>query len=120
MMLKLGKSYPPDDELDSEWIFEGEIHDTDRCNARQNHNEQKVKAILDAPPQKIRKMENKQQQRAGSLFGERKPVTWNEYEQGFSLQVPFLVNESPSHGMTMNRDLVCLFNSDTEHLGEPY
>jgi hypothetical protein len=50
MMFELGKTYPTDDALENEWISEGAIHDMDRCDTRRKHHEQKVRAILNAPP----------------------------------------------------------------------
>jgi hypothetical protein len=84
MMFELGKTYPPDDVLGNEWIIEGAIHDIDRCDARRKHHEQKVRAILNAPPETKQKRENGVQ-REDALFGERKPVTWDNYEQGSRL-----------------------------------
>jgi hypothetical protein len=84
MMFKLGKTYPPDDALGNEWISEGAIHDMDRCDARRKHHEQKVRAILKAPPETKRKRENRVQ-REDALFEERKPVIWDDYEQGSRL-----------------------------------
>jgi hypothetical protein len=81
MMFELGKTNPTDDALGNEWIYEGSIHDMDRCDARQKHREQKVRAILNFPPETKRKRENRVQLE-DALFGERKPVTWDDYEQG--------------------------------------
>jgi hypothetical protein len=80
MVFDLGKTYPPDDALENEWISEGEIHDMDRCDARQKHHEQKVRVILNATPETKRKRENRVQ-RENALFGERNLVTWDYYEQ---------------------------------------
>jgi hypothetical protein len=55
MMIEMGNTYPPDDALGNEWISEGAIHDMDRWDARQNHHEQKLKAILSALPEMKRK-----------------------------------------------------------------
>jgi hypothetical protein len=55
MMFKLGKTHPPDDALGIEWISEGAIYDMDRCDARRKQHEQKVRAILNAPPETKRK-----------------------------------------------------------------
>jgi hypothetical protein len=84
MMFELGKTYPPDDALGNEWISEGSIRDMNRCDAQRKHHEQKVRAKLNAPPEMKRKRE-KRRQREDALFGERKPVTWNNYEQGSHL-----------------------------------
>jgi hypothetical protein len=70
--------------LGNEWISEGAIHYMDICDARRKHHEQKVRAILNAPPETKRKRENRVQ-REDALFGERKPVTWDDYEQGSRL-----------------------------------
>jgi predicted site-specific integrase-resolvase len=51
--LKQG-TYPPNDALGHEWVSEGAIHDMDTREARQKLNEQKVKAIIEAPPEKQR------------------------------------------------------------------
>jgi hypothetical protein len=56
----------------------------DRCDARRKHHEQNVRAILNAPPETKRKRE-KRLQFEDALFGERKPVTWDDYEQGYRL-----------------------------------
>jgi hypothetical protein len=56
----------------------------DRCDARQKHHEQNVRAILNAPPEMKTKRENRKQCE-DALFGERKPVTWDDYEQGSRL-----------------------------------
>jgi hypothetical protein len=69
MMPESGKAYPPDDALGNEWVSEGAIHDMDIREARQNLNEQKVKAIIQAPPEKQRRMEDGQQRYAGALYG---------------------------------------------------
>jgi hypothetical protein len=87
MLFELGKTYPPDDALGNEWISEGAIHYMDRCDARLNHHEQKVRAILNAHTETKRKKESRKH-REDALFGERKPVTWDDYEQGSRL--PFL------------------------------
>jgi hypothetical protein len=84
MMFELRKTYPPEDALGNECISEGTIHDMDRCDARQKHHEKKVRAILNAPPETKRNRENRVQ-RENSLFGERNPVTWDDYEQGCRL-----------------------------------
>jgi hypothetical protein len=84
MMFELGKTYSPDDALGNEWISEGAINDMDRCDARRKHHEQKVRAILNAPPETKRKRENRVK-REDALFGERKLVMWDDYEQGSSL-----------------------------------
>jgi hypothetical protein len=70
--------------LCNEWISEGEIHAVDRFDARRKHHEQNVRAILKAPPEMKRKIEIRVQ-REDALFGERKPVTWDNYEQGYCL-----------------------------------
>jgi hypothetical protein len=88
MMFKLGKKYPPYDALGNEWISEGAIRDMDRCDARRKHHEQKVRAILNAPPETQRRIENRVQ-REDALFG--KGSQW--------------------HGTIMNRDLACLFDN---------
>jgi hypothetical protein len=84
MMFELGRTYPPDDALGNAWISEGAIHDMDICDARRKHHEQKVRAILNAPPERKRKRENRVQHE-GALLGERKPVMWDDYEQGYRL-----------------------------------
>jgi hypothetical protein len=81
MLFELGNMYPPDDALGNEWISEGEIHDMDRCDAIRKNHEQKVRSILNAPPETKRKRENRVQHE-DALFGEMKPVTWDDYEQG--------------------------------------
>jgi hypothetical protein len=81
MMFELGKTYPPADALGNEWISEGEIHDMNRCDARCNHHEQKLRSILNAPAETKRKRENRSQ-RENTLFGEMNPVKWDDYEQG--------------------------------------
>jgi hypothetical protein len=60
MMFEAGKTYPPDDVLGHEWAYEGDIHDMDVHEARQKLNEQKVKAIIEAPPEKQRRMKDGQ------------------------------------------------------------
>jgi hypothetical protein len=88
MMFKLGKTYPPDDALANEWISEGEIHNMDRRDSIRKHYEQKVRAIWTRPPKREGrgKMDNN------------------------SVHTPFWVKGSPSHGIIMTRDVVCLFN----------
>jgi len=85
MMFDAGKTYPPDDGLDHEWISEGAIHDMDKREARQKMNEKRVNAIINAPPEKRDRMEENERKRANAIYGKRKPVTWGDYEQGFRL-----------------------------------
>jgi hypothetical protein len=85
MMLEAGKTYPPDDALGHELVSEGAIHDMDTREARQKLNERKVKAIIEAPPEKQRRMKDRQQRRGNALYGKRDPVTWDDYEQGCRL-----------------------------------
>jgi hypothetical protein len=87
MMFEAGKTYPPDDALGHEWVSDGAIHDMDTRYARQKLNEQKVKAIIEAPPEKQRRMEDGQRRRADALYGKRDPVAWDDNEQG--CQFPF-------------------------------
>jgi hypothetical protein len=84
MMFQLGKMYPPDDALGNEWISEGAIYDMDRCDARRKHHGQQVRVIVNAPQETKRKRENRVQREDG-LFGERKALTWDDYEQGYRL-----------------------------------
>jgi hypothetical protein len=56
----------------------------DTREAIQKLNEQKVKAIIEAPPEKQR-MKDGQQRRDNALYGKRDPVTWDDYEQGCRL-----------------------------------
>jgi hypothetical protein len=56
----------------------------DRCDARRKHHGQNVRAILIAPQETKRKRE-KRVQREDALLGKRKPVTWDDYEQGSCL-----------------------------------
>jgi hypothetical protein len=56
MMFEAGKTYPPDDALVCEWVSDGAICDMDTREAIQNLNEQKVKAIIQPPPEKQRRM----------------------------------------------------------------
>jgi hypothetical protein len=55
-----------------------------RFYARQKNHEQNVRAILNAPPETKRKRENRVQHE-DALLGERKPVMWDDYEQGYRL-----------------------------------
>jgi hypothetical protein len=82
MMFESGKTYPPDDALGHEWVSEGAIHDMDTCEVRQNLNEQKLKAIIGAPPEKQRRMKDVQQRHDDALYDKRDPVKWDDYEQG--------------------------------------
>jgi hypothetical protein len=68
MMFEAGKTYPPDDVLGHEWVSEGDIHDMDTREARQKLNEKKVKAIIEAPPEKQGRMKYRQQRRANALY----------------------------------------------------
>jgi hypothetical protein len=76
MMFETGNTYPRDDALGHEWVSEVAIHDMDTCEARQKLNEQQVKAIIEAPPEKQRRMKDRQQLRANALHGKRDPFTW--------------------------------------------
>jgi hypothetical protein len=82
MIFEAGKTYPPDDALGHEWISEGAIHDMNTQEARQKLDEQKVKSIIEAPPEKQKIMKDGQRRRADTLNGKRDPVTWDDYEQG--------------------------------------
>jgi hypothetical protein len=53
--------------------------------ARQKLNEEKVKAIIELPPEKQRIMKDRQQRHANALYGKRDIVTWDDYEQGCRL-----------------------------------
>jgi hypothetical protein len=75
MMFEAGKTYPTDDALGHECVCEGSIHDMDTHDARQKLNELNVKAIIEAPPEKQRRMKDGQQRRADALYGKRDPVT---------------------------------------------
>jgi hypothetical protein len=57
-----------------------------RRDARWKHHEQKVRDIFNAPPEMKRKRENRVQ-REEALFVERKPVTWDDCEQGYRFPV---------------------------------
>jgi hypothetical protein len=57
----------------------------DTREARQKLNEHKVKAIIEVPPEKQRRMKDGQRWRADALYGKRDPVTWDDYEQGCRL-----------------------------------
>jgi hypothetical protein len=85
MMFESGKTCPPDDALGCEWVSEGAIHDMDTRGAIQNLNEQKVKAIIDAPPENKIRTEDGQRRRADALYGKKDPATWDDYEQGCRL-----------------------------------
>jgi hypothetical protein len=82
MMFEAGNTYPPDDVLGHEWVSEGAIHDMETREARQKLNERKVKAVIEAPPEKQRRMKNSEQWRGNALYGKRDPVKWDDYEQG--------------------------------------
>jgi hypothetical protein len=69
MIFEAGKTYPPYDALGHEWVSEGDIHDMDTREARQKLNEQNVKAIIEAHPEKRRIMKDGKQRRANALNG---------------------------------------------------
>jgi hypothetical protein len=57
----------------------------DACETRQKLNKKKSKAIIKAPPEKQRKMEDGQRWRDDDIHGKREPVTYDDYEQGCRL-----------------------------------
>jgi hypothetical protein len=50
MVFEAGNTNPPDYDMGHEWVSEVAIHDMDTHEARQKLNDQKVKAIIEAPP----------------------------------------------------------------------